>query len=235
VSGRSSSAAIPRDIKAAFDDLVFPTRERGELEPLLGLGLLKPASLTNIGAKPAAVIVSGKLLVQEPTTAAELYRRGIAYTHSGLFDLAIADFDEVIRLDHRFAGAHASRGYACFQEHEYRKALDDYNEAIRLDTADVNALNGSAWIWSTCPDIRYRDGRKAVEAARKACELTNWKDAMSIDTLAAASAEIGDFSMAVKWQIKAMEALADDKKRDGFRARHLLYQQKKSYRQSSTH
>ena len=56
---------------------------------------------------------------------------------------------------------------------------------------------------------------------------------MIIDTLAAASAETGDFDSAVRWQTKAIEAIIDDKDRDEFRVR-LVHQQKKPYRQSAT-
>ncbi len=94
--------------------------------------------------------------------------------------------------------------------------------------------NGRAWICATCSDPKYRDGKKAVESATRACELTSWKNASFIDTLAAACAEAGDFASAVKWQEKALGLpVRGEPRRNAFDSRMALYETKKPYRDES--
>ncbi len=84
---------------------------------------------------------------------------------------------------------------------------------------------------ATCPENKYRDGKKAVDLARKACELRGWKDANDIENLAVAHAESGDFSEAIKYEQKALED-AEYKKNNGEQGARLLalFKQKTPYR-----
>lgn len=81
-----------------------------------------------------------------------------------------------------------------------------------------------------------RDGKKAVEYARTACELTQWKDVALLDTLAAAYAEAGEFDEAIKWQEKALNSpdlasrFGGEAELEKARLRLKLYQERKPYR-----
>lgn len=115
---------------------------------------------------------------------------------------------------------------------QYDKALADLDTAIRLGPGNAAAYNNRAWLWATCPDARYRDGTKAVESATRACELSDWKQANQLDTLAASYAERGDFDKAVEWQEKANKLYTDADERKKGEERLELYREKKPYRKT---
>ena len=93
------------------------------------------------------------------------------------------------------------------KERDFARALAQADAAIRLDPKDADSLNSKAWILATWPESKLRDGAKAVAAATRACELTEWKNSAYLDSLAAAYAETGDFTRAVGWQERAVDAV----------------------------
>jgi tetratricopeptide (TPR) repeat protein len=109
-------------------------------------------------------------------------------------------------------------------------AIDAYHTALKVDPDHTSACNGLAWVFAAGPD-GVRDGRRAVEYATRACELTGWNRHNYIATLAAAYAETGDFDRAAEYQTKAL-SLPDLGKRvvADYRHRLALYAQKHPYR-----
>ena len=89
--------------------------------------------------------------------------------------------------------------------------------------------NTRAWLLATCRDAKLRDGKKAVESATKACEITNWKQASFLDTLAAALAETGDFEHAVQRQNEAIDLSTTEQDKTAYQTRLALYLERKPY------
>ena len=142
----------------------------------------------------------------------------------------MADCTEALRVNPQNPWAYHKRGAAYAAKGAYEKALADYKDSLRVDPANVWAHNALAWLWATCPEAKTRDGRQAVERATSACALSGWKDGDSLDTLAAAHAERGQFDEAVKWANRALD-VAPEQQRRAIRARLELYQAGKPYRE----
>jgi tetratricopeptide (TPR) repeat protein len=85
------------------------------------------------------------------------------------------------------------------------EAVEDYEQALKLEPENSGILNNLAWLLATSPEDKLRDGKRAIELAKKACEVTDYKQAHILSTLAAAYAETGDFDTAKKWSSKAVE------------------------------
>jgi tetratricopeptide (TPR) repeat protein len=66
------------------------------------------------------------------------------------------------------------------------------------------AHNNLAWLLATSEDEHLRDPQQALEHARRAVELSQWKEATYIDTLAEALYANRSFGEAVKVQTRAL-------------------------------
>lgn len=84
-------------------------------------------------------------------------------------------------------------------------AAEEMQHILASNSESVEALNNLAWLRATCPDPRVRDGESAVRLAKDACRLAKHPEPVTFATLAAAYAEIGDFTNAVRTAQTAIE------------------------------
>lgn len=135
--------------------------------------------------------------------ALSLVARARCYINQAESALALSDLNGAIKLNGSDSEAYRLRGIIHKVMHQYAKSLADYEKAIALDPKSASAYGTEAYLLSVCPAPKYRDGAKAVRYATKACELTEWRGAREIETLAAAYAETGDFDKAIEVQKQA--------------------------------
>ena len=101
---------------------------------------------------------TGKNLAQAFTN------RGLAYKRKGLWDRAIADYDEAIRLKPDLAETFNNRGNAYYYKGQLDRALEDYDEAIRLkpDLARAFGNRGNVYRKKDRFDQAIRDYDEAI-------------------------------------------------------------------------
>ena len=104
------------------------------------------------------------------------------------------------------------RGDTLLTTGKHAEAIADYEKALKLRPKDSGILNNLAWVLATSPNDKVRSGKRAIELATLACELTQYKEAHILSTLGAAYAETGDFKTAIKWSEKAVQTGKDDQK-----------------------
>ncbi len=107
------------------------------------------------------------------------------------YEQAIAEKPDDARLHYLCAVTMAMQGNP-------RGAVDHYRQALALQPDMAEALNNLAWILAANPSDAVRDGAEAVRLAERACELSDRREPVLLGTLAAAYAEAGRFSDAVK-------------------------------------
>jgi tetratricopeptide (TPR) repeat protein len=141
----------------------------------------------------------------EPDYEVGHYNLGNVLLWRGRPDLAIVQYQEALRTAPRYIAVHNNLGNVLFALGRSAEALTHYEAAMRLDPKSPILCNNTAKVLATSSDASVRDGKRAVELAQRAVELSQGRDASFIATLAAAQAEAGQFPEAIASAHQALE------------------------------
>lgn len=193
----------------ARSDVDLILRFRPDLEQAI---LLRSLIAASEGKLSEAISDVQTLLKTDPKNTEWRFQLATLQVAAGRPRRAIEIFSEILQDDPENWMVLRSRGDALLSVGKHGEAIQDYEKAIKIEPSDDGILNNFAWVLATSPKDELRDGKRSLEMATKACEVTKYQRPHILSTLAAAYAETGDFENARKWSEKAVEQGKDELK-----------------------
>jgi len=167
-------------------------------------------ALLSKGDMDGAIVYYLAGLALSPNHAEAQYNLASALLRKGRTDEAITHYQKTLELQPGNADAHANLGSAFLKKGRPQDAIAHYREALRSAPENVAAQSNLAWLLATCSDPSLRNGSEAVLWAEKASRLSGGNRPVILRVLAAAYAETGRFTDAIRIAEHALQ-LADAK------------------------
>ena len=184
-------------------------------------------ALLQKGSVDEALAHYQRALQIKPDFAEAHYNLGDALIRKGSVDQAIAHFQRALEIDPDFAEAHINLGHALIRKGKMDEAIAHFQKALQVSPDYAEAQKSLAWVLATCPQASLRNGKRAVELAQRANQLTGDGNPVVLGTLAAAYAEAGRFPEAVATAQRALQLAGTQSNTalaDALRSQLKLYQ-----------
>jgi Flp pilus assembly protein TadD len=171
--------------------------------------------------------------VQIAPESAELhYKLGTVLVRLGDMGGSVRHLRIAVEINHNYAEARCELAKVLESLGRWPEAVEQYRRAVELAPGRADAMNSLAWMLATSWEAPLRNAAEAVEYARRACKMTQHRNHMFVDTLAAAQAAAGDFPGAIetaKRAIRLAEQAAAGAAAAAYRKRLDLFEEGKPY------
>jgi tetratricopeptide (TPR) repeat protein len=167
-------------------------------------------ALASQGNFPGAIQQYEQALRLRPdaSNAPEVHNNlGIALASSGKLDEAIEHFRQAMRLRPTFADAQANLGHALGDQKRFGEAIEHYEQAVQLAPDSASSCEELARLLVSREGGAPADSARAVQLAERACQLTENRQPVCLDTLAAAYAAAHRFAEATATAKRALELI----------------------------
>jgi len=146
-----------------------------------------------------------KAITAQPDHFLARYSLGHALLEKGELEGAIQVCRSALLLRPSDADCQTTLAIALEEKGNPTEAIQHYQKAIELAPKSISTLTNLAWLLATSQDASLRNGAKAIELATQADGLVGGTNTLVLRTLAAAYAENGEFTNAIRTARSAMQ------------------------------
>lgn len=181
------------------DEALAEYEKAVQMNPGFAEGQFNLGKALSLEGKEKDAIAHFQITLQlEPDFLPARMSLGSALLQDGQPEQAARQFQQALEIQSNDASLHLNLGLCYLQMGQAADAKAQYEEALRLNPDDPRIQNNLAWLLAAGPVASLRDGNQAVELAREADEITGGQNPVILHTLAAALAQAGRFSEAIK-------------------------------------
>jgi protein O-mannosyl-transferase len=181
-----------------------------------------------------AIVHYEKALALRPYYVIAHYSLSTALLRKGEPDAAIAHCLAALSIQPEHAEARVNLAVALDQKGQIADAIMNYEKALTISPQSIPAQNNLAWLLATGSSASLRNGKKALELAQQADQLSSGANLIVRRTLAAAYAEIGQFAKAIEiaqGASRLAEAQGDSALAAQLQKEVAIYQARSPYRE----
>lgn len=221
---RATAAIGKKDYASAIEDL----NRVIELDPKTMAFVRRGEALFAVNQFDAALADFSKALELDESKHVARYHRAKIFEMQQKDDEALADYNFLVENGIATGPVLYARSHVLKRKKKWSDALIDQENAVKLVPKFVDYINDLAWSLATVPDESLRNPKKAIALATEACELSQWKRGLVMDTLATAHAANEDFEKAVEVIDRALQQ-EDAKDRKDLLDRKKMFQNRQPF------
>jgi tetratricopeptide (TPR) repeat protein len=165
-----------------------------------------------LGNYEMAVADTSEAIRLQPNRADLYVIRATCYVQLKKPQLALADCEHAETLSPGNSQVAYVRGLTYLECGQLDAALMDFENCVKSDERNCYGHIGIAIVRSGAEDALLRDGELALRHARRACELTNWRESRLVAYVAYSHAEMEDYANALSWLSNAIDLASPEER-----------------------
>jgi tetratricopeptide (TPR) repeat protein len=162
----------------------------------------------------------------DPSQADAHNNLGKLLAFEGHTDEALEHLRRALEIRPEYPDAHYNLARTLLAQGHASESADHYRAALAVRPDWLPLIGEAAWLFATHPDSRVRDPGMAISLAERGAALTNRRDPVLLDVLAAAYAASGSFEQAIAAARAALDLIPNESVME---QRLALYQQRRAY------